>query len=192
VADTYLTLKQIGNLFWKTTTIMLGLDPDLPANANKVRLAWPTEGAPGWKITEDVVFIRIGDADDQINIIRDTVYSTLNDDNANQETAYTRVLNVHWSCYGPNAFDNAFMIRNKLYSPDIRNLLEDKQVFLIPQISSPVRAPELYNGQWWERTNVSAKFNEAIQFNNTVPYFKSATVAVTDQNNNTDILNINK
>lgn len=171
---------------------MLGLDPVLPQNQNKVRKSWPTGGAPAWKITEDIVFFRVGDEDDSINIQRDNIYTAHDDDNANQANVYTRVLTVHWSCYGPNSFDNAFLIRNNLYNTTIRNLLNNKQVFLIPQIKSPVRCPELFEGQWWEKTTVHARFNELINFNQTVPYFKSATVEVTDQHDNSVVVNVNK
>ena len=190
MADIFLTLKQIENLFWNTTTQMLGLDPALAVNASKVRIAWPTDGAPSWKITDDVMFLRIGDFDDSINILRDNVMTTFDADNANQSTAYTRVLIVHFVCYGPNSFDNAFLIRNNLYKQIYRDLLNVKNIYLIPQINSPVRSPELFNGQWWERTNMMAKFNELIQFNQTVPYLKSATVEVADQNDNSSIVNI--
>lgn len=180
MADIFLTLKQIESLFWNVTTQMLGLDPALPINANKVRIAWPTTGAPAWKIDEDVVFIRMGDADDPINVQRDvTTSQSDDDDNANQATSYTRVLMAQWVCYGPNSFDNAFMIRNNLYKQKYRDLLNINQVFLIPQINSPVRSPELFSGQWWERANVTAKFNELLQFNETVPYLKSVTTTVT-------------
>ena len=192
MADIFLTLKQIEKLFWNATTQMLGLDPALPINASKVRIAWPTDGAPAWKKDEDVTFIRIGDADDPINILRDTVTTQQDADNANQATTYTRVLIVHFVCYGPNSFDNAFMIRNNLYKQQYRNLLSDKNIYLIPQINSPVRSPESFNGQWWERTNMMAKFNELISFDQTVPYFKSATVEVTNQNDRGVIVNIDE
>jgi len=178
MADIFLTLKQIEKLFWNVTTQMLGLDPALPVNANKVRIAWPTEGAPSWKINEDVTFLRIGDFDDSINILRDSVMSNLDVDNANETTGYTRVLIIHFICYGPNSFDNAFIIRKKLYDQKYREFLNIKNIFLIPQINSPVRVPELLNGQWWERTNVMAKFNELIQFNQTIPYLKSAAATI--------------
>jgi hypothetical protein len=178
MADIFLTLKQIENLFWNVTTQMLGLDPALPANASKVRIAWPTDGAPSWKITDDVVFIRIADADDPINVLRDTDMTVLNADNANQATAYTRVVSVYFVCYGPNSFDNAFMIRNNLYKQKYRDLLNVKSFYLIPQIGSPARRPELLSGQWWERSDLSANFNELIQFNETVPYIKSAVIPI--------------
>jgi hypothetical protein len=190
MADLFLKIKEIEKLFWKATTIMLGFDPANPVNANKVRISWPVDGAPAWKITEDVTFLRIGDEEDPFSLLRDTTYSTLDNDNANQETSYTRVMNVHWVCYGPNSNDSAFMIRNKLYSQIVRDLLNDKQVFLVPKIDSPIRSPELFNGQWWDRSNLNAKFNLPVVFDTTVPYLKSATVQVTDQNSNTVIVDI--
>jgi len=178
MTDIFLTLKQIENLFWNVTTQMLGLDPALPANASKIRIAWPTDGAPSWKISEDVIFIRIADDDDPINLLRDNSMTVLDEDNANQVTSYTRVVSVYFVCYGPNSFDNAFTIRNNLYRQKYRDLLNTKNIYLIPQIKSPLRRPELLNGQWWERNDLSASFNELVQFNETIPYLKSAAVAI--------------
>lgn len=178
MTDQFLTRKQLESLFWRVTIQMLDLDPDLPKNAGSVRNSWQTCGAPAWKIDENVTFIRIGEQDDDFNILRDTVYQGLDKDFAQEVTAYTRVLRVHWVIYGPDSFDNAFRIRNRLYNAQFRQPLADKQIYLIPRIAAPRRMPELFNGQWWERTDLFANFNELVRSDTTVPYLKSAEVIV--------------
>ncbi|CQR71679.1 hypothetical protein SOV_04750 [Sporomusa ovata DSM 2662] len=178
MADLFLTRKQLEKLFWRVTTLMLGFDPALTINANKVRISWPTEGAPSWKIDEDVIFLRIYEQDDEFNVIRDTVYQAIDQDNIQQSNAYTRVLRAHWFCYGPNSFDNASRIRNLLYVDQYRQPLADNQIFLIPRIDTPHRSPELFAGQWWERTDLAANFNELVRFDSEVPYLKSAEITV--------------
>ena len=195
MADVFLTLKQLENLYWQLTMQILGYDPadyENPKKSTPVRIAWPADGSPAWKRDEDVIFLRIGEDDDPFNKLRDTTFTQSNEDYATQATSYTRVLNVHWVCYGPNSYDNAFRIRNALYDTKQKEFLGVNKIYLIPAIESPRRSPELFVGQWWERTNLMAKFNELIKLDTPAPYLKSATVEVTDQHANTDLLTINK
>ena len=66
MADIILTLKQVEDFFQRITTQMLGLNPDAPQNQDKVRIAWPTDGQPAFKITDDIVFLKINNPDEQI------------------------------------------------------------------------------------------------------------------------------
>jgi hypothetical protein len=157
---------------------MLDLDPDLPANGGKVRKSWRTNGAPAWKIDEDIAFIRVGELDDAFGELRDRVYGELDADFARETTAYTRILDVHWIFYGPDSFDHAFRIRNRLYNEQYRQLLNDHQIFVIPRVPAPRRMPEMFAGQWWERTDLSAMFNELVKTDQKVAYLKSAQITV--------------
>jgi hypothetical protein len=176
MADTVLTLNQIENLFQRITTIMLGLNPDLPEYADKVRIAWPAVGAPGWKRTEDIAFIKINNAPDPINIQRDVVYSQIDIDNAKRKVTYTRVHNIMWTFYGPNSFDHADLVRSSIFLPQIREEFEKSNLFLVLDVSTPNRAPELFQGQWWERTDLTAYYNEKVVRDGSVPYIKSTNV----------------
>lgn len=180
MANIYLTMKQLEALFWQSTLLMLGLDPKNKDNAGKVRLSWPTQGAPAWKVDEDVVFLRITEADDEYNRQRDTVYDPKDKDpdNAIEKKTFTRVIQAYWICYGPNSFDRAFAIRNALFATQSRETLSGSGLYLIPDMDAPRRSPELFAGQWWERTDLSARFNEYIRLDATVPYLKSADITV--------------
>jgi hypothetical protein len=187
LADLYLTREQLEDLFWRLTTQILGFDPDLPTNASKVRISWPTDGAPTWKITEDVTFIRIGEQDDPINILRDTLTESNGPSTGIQSTGQTRVIRVHWLCYGPSSFDNAFKIRNLLFAQQYREPLSVNQIYLIPEIDTPRRLPELRSGQWWERTDLAANFNELIRFETTVPLIESVEVTIKNNDNQNEL-----
>ena len=178
MADIYLTMKQLESLFWQSTLLILGLDPKNKDNASKVRLAWPTQGAPAWKVDEDVVFLRITEVDDEYNRQRDTAYEPKDTDNAWQRISQTRVFQVSWVCYGPNSFDRAFAIRSALYAPQHREILAGNGIYPVADFAAPRRAPELFAGQWWERTDLSARFNEHIRLDTTVPYLKSADITI--------------
>lgn len=182
MADTILKLEDLESFFQSITMKMLGIaevDANLkPINQDKVRISWPTSGAPAWKITDDVTFIRVNNVSDQITQQRDVGYSAVDSDTANRTVSYTRVHEVAWIFYGPNSFDNADIARNGLYLPQYKDLLKASNLGLILDVPVPVRFPELLNGQWWERTDFTAKFNELVIRQGTVPYIKSADIII--------------
>ncbi|EKQ56270.1 MULTISPECIES: hypothetical protein [unclassified Clostridium] len=178
MSDQILILKELEDFFASITYMILGLDPTLKENKGKVRLAWPKDGAPSWKIDDDICFLRITPIDDrqarQLNII----YSPDEEDKdyLKKKTGYTRVHKIDWTFYGPNSYDNADLIRYSILEPHLyKETFKEKNLFIITDVPMPTRLPELYNGQWWERTDFSATFNEAVIRETKIPYIKSAS-----------------
>ena len=182
MSDTILKLKDIEDLIQSLTTRMLGLDEDDPKNADKVRISWPTGGAPAWGITDDVVFLRVNNSpNESITRQRETEYLPTYteedlDDDAKSIVSYTRVHTVQFLFYGPNSFDNADVIKNSLFKPEYKEELTKKNLFLILNVPDPIRFPELFNGQWWERTDFAISFNELVKRQGTVPWIKSTNI----------------
>lgn len=173
MADTILTLRQIEDIFQTVTMQILGLpesDADgHPINQDKVRIAWPTGGAPAWKINDDVVFLRIVPVDDPFARQRDVGYSDQDSFNTKKSVNYSRVHQVQWTCYGPNSFDNIETIRNGIFLQEFREQFKKKNLFLVADVGMPQRIPELFNGQWWERCDLIVRYNEGVERSNTVP-----------------------
>lgn len=178
MADTVLTLSQIENLFQTWTTQMIGLDPAITANQDKVRISYPADGQPGWKITDDIIFLKVNNEPDPIDKQRDVVYSEKDDDTAIRQVSYTRVHSIKWTLYGPNSFNNADKIKNALYLPTYKELFSKNNLFLVLKVENPVRFPELYNGQWWERTDFEASFNEKVVRTTEVPYIETSAIQI--------------
>lgn len=178
MADTVLTAIQIEDFFQTNTTRMLGLDPDDPANQKRVRVAWPAVGAPAWKREQDVTFLQVDYSDEQITRQMDVEYSAIDDDNANRAMSYTRVLLVSWIFYGPASFGDADLIRSSLFKPAYKEALAVLNMALVTDVPMPKRMPELFGGQWWERTNFQARFNERVTREAEVPYLQSAEVTI--------------
>ena len=176
MADTILTLKQLEDIFRNLTCTLLGIDPANPANNSKVRLAWPTGGAPGWKITEDVAFLRVVATNNSYSKQRDTEYTPNSDSEVNEITAYTRPLQVSWTLYGPNSFDNIETIRNGLFKA--KDALSASNIALVIDVSVPMRCPELFNGQWWERSDFSATFYETVRRQGTIPTIQGVNIQI--------------
>ncbi|MBX4266540.1 phage neck terminator protein [Clostridium estertheticum] len=173
MADTILLLKELEDVFYNLTCLVLGIDITDPANEGKVRIAWPTNGAPTWKITEDVAFLRVTPQDDKLTRHQDIIFTGNDPLWAAQETGYTRVHKIDWTLYGPNSYDRSDLIRYNIFSQKYTTKLKENNLFLITDVPMPTRLPELYNGQWWERTDFSATFNELVVRRTEIPYILS-------------------
>jgi len=101
-------------------------------------------------------------------------YTRETQETARLSASYTRVIQVTWTFYGPSSFDDADKVRNGLYTnPSLFSPLA-----LVTNVPAPFRLPELYSGQWWERSSFSAQFNEKVVRTSTINYIKSAEVQV--------------
>jgi hypothetical protein len=175
VADNVLTLVGIENLFQSITMRILGIPEkdinNVTINQDKVRISWPTSGAPSFKIGDDITFIQVLPTDDPIIQQRDVVHSAIENDNnnSNRTVVYTRNHLIQWVIYGPNSFENADNLRNGIYQPEITESLLLNNLALITTVPAPRRVPELFNGQWWERCDLQASFNEEVTRRGTIP-----------------------
>ncbi|MGD8188569.1 phage neck terminator protein [Brevibacillus ginsengisoli] len=174
MADSVLTLREIEDIFWNCTIRNLGLDPVAKESQKRVRIGYPAEGAPAWKRTENVGFILVTPVDDPISQQVEMSYKKTSETTADHISSYTRVIQVSWTFYGPSSFDDADKVRAGLY----RNPILFSPLNLVTSVPSPFRLPELFGGQWWERTSFSARFNEKVVRRSTVNYIESADVQI--------------
>ena len=168
-----MTIKEAENLFKGVTLDMLGGSP--PAD---VRISWPTQGAPAFGINQDVIFLRVIEQDGQYNRQKEREYTNIDADTKNQALLYTRILNVTWIFYGPNSFDNAQTVRDKIFYQQHHDTLAKQQVYLITDFQAPRRAPDLFQGDWWERVDLSISFNEQIIRNEIISTVLSAEIGI--------------
>ena len=178
MSDQVLKLHELEDFFQAITCQMVDIDLDKKENQNKVRIAWPTNGAPTWKIDEDVTFLRITPVDDKMARQQNIIYNPHEQDKAyaKKQTGYTRVHKINWTLYGPNSYDNADIIRHLIFDYDYMQKFKVKNLFLVTDVPMPTRLPEYYNGQWWERTDFSATFNEAVIRESKVPYITGTDI----------------
>ena len=185
MTDQVLTRAQLDAIFQPLTASLTGMDPNGGA-----RLKWQTNGAPGWRHTDDVVALGIFPSDEPIIQPRDTNYAGASGDgvNLNVQASYSRVHLVQWTFYGPNGYDNAEVLRNGLYGQAARDTLAASNLFMVLQVAAVVRLPELRNGGWWERADLSARFNESVVRYGIVPYLASADITVIDDSGDTEVI----
>lgn len=173
MADTFLTQEQLENIFQSLTSQFLGItDP------SAVRISWPTDGAPSWSITDDVCFVAVTPSDNSYTRQLQTDYTELDANNANANLTYTAGVRVGWTLYGPSASDRADLIRASLFFASTTSALISNNLALITDVPMPIRQPELFNGEWWNRATLYANFNELVIRQSTVPYIQTANVQV--------------
>lgn len=171
MADTVLTQVQLENIFQSLTSQILGT-----SDPSAVRISWPTDGAPSWKITDDVCFLAVTPTDDAYTRQLQTDYSPLDDNNANSNLTYTAVVRVAWTLYGPNASDRSDLLRASLFMDSTRSTLISNNLALVTDVPMPIRSPELFNSEWWNRATLYANFNELVIRQSTIPYLQTANV----------------
>ena len=154
---------------------MLGLDCNLG-----VRAAWPTAGQPDWSVDQDICFLRVTGIDDPYNRQRDISYSGSGATLTRRDT-YTRVIAVNFILYGPNSFEYAEQIRGQMFWSDPKYTLAQGQLFPIPDIPQPIRFPELFQGQWWQRTDLTIRFNQFMTWISTVPAIEQAQIRLVQE-----------
>lgn len=174
MADSALQLSEIADIFWECTVRNLGLDPNSKTSQKRIRKGYPAEGAPAWKRTENVGFILVSFENDPYAQPVEISYNRDNETAADQIASYTRVIQVSWTFYGPSSYDDADKVRTGLFL----NPLLFAPMHLITDAPTPYRLPELFEGQWWERSTLVARFNEKVTRSTKVNYIESADIRV--------------
>lgn len=137
-------------LVWDSLVEMLGLDPDAEETQSAVRSTWIQPGQPGFLITDDIVFFRIMTGGDQYD---QKVY--LEHGAVDSVAHYTRVITLILTAYGPSAPDNLERIRTCFIAGFGTLNLKAQNIFPVINPGSVIRAPELFEGQFWERADFS-------------------------------------
>ena len=170
---------QAFNITLQTLTAwMLGCDPASDPRAYyKVRLEWPTQGQPAWGVDEDICFVRATEEDGAYNKIRDRKLAYQDALSLESTDTFTRIWRVSWSFYGPNSFDNARQVKSSLLTMDfVSDQLAQMDLYLNTEIGATTRAPEKFQGQWWERTDLAVRMNELVTESLSVNTIASAEV----------------
>ena len=129
---------------------------------SSVRVGYLTEGQPGFLRDADTAIIIARTLDDSYNLIRDVLRAPTDDIFLAETSTYTRVWQLSFTFYGPNSGDNARLVKSCLYLDWVHDLLAQSNLYFIVNPPDPVRAPELIEAQWWERSDLIVRYNEFI------------------------------
>ena len=186
------SIEEIEDLLAQVVCMILRIDKD---NINgRVRTVWGSNvdsksmSAPNQKTTEDICYIQITPEDDAYNRQRHIRYVYLGGEDMASVDEHTDVYSVLFINYGLKAFDCARNIRDGLFKDKVRRFLRLNFFPLITDVPAVRRVPELVNGNWINRVDVSAKFNQYVRLIGTIGTIEKIGVThVTDNdyyNNN--------
>lgn len=165
------TLKELETLIWQELMDIVGAGKGAPP----VRKSWPQSGSPDWKIIDDVIFMQLAETDDEIATPLDYDFTADGDDLILKQGT-TRVFNLRLNAYGPKSYENLLRIRIEMLRG--RKNLRKQQIYPVPKRTPVIRAPELFQGRWWERADMTLKFNVLMVFETTVGTIEKVNVEV--------------
>ena len=172
------------NAFIQSVAKITGLDPD----KGEIRVAYAEEPAPSWKHTDNVVAFYINPIQ---NEYAEDYFETLEttEDKLTRETAFTDVVQIVVSCYGPKSREFAKKIQVYIQKSDYRIFMARIGAYPVLKSPSPRYVPYEYNKQWWQRTDLELTFNVKTIFTDTTNFIKSVNISViTDKGETRDVI----
>lgn len=167
---------EIEDIFYNITVSILNTSPIFD-----VRHSWPVNGAPSFSVNNNLVFLKIFDSPSSVTQQRENIYTQEGSpESPNMETTYTRTLRVVWNFYGPDSWDNARLLRDGLFYQENHDLLAVDRIFMVPDCDPPQRVPELWEGLWYERCDLTIYFNAGVSINRMVPAIETVGIVVMD------------
>lgn len=160
-------------LMWAELMAILGHDVNqLPP---PVRRSWPTDGGPDWKLTDNVVFMQCTEAAEDIMQPIDERWQSEGRDFL-RESASTRTIQLRLNAYGPACYESLLNIRLELLRG--RPKLKKQKIYIIPGKDSIQYAPELFQGRWWKRADLTLSFNVLISVESIVKAIEEVNVTI--------------
>lgn len=96
--------------------------------------------------------------------------------------SYNRVIVLDITLYGPDAYDQAVLLRMDLLEPTLNWDLAAKGLYVIPDIAEPEPMWEPYNNRWWSRVDMQVRYNNLVtDERHTVNYLSSADINVVSE-----------
>lgn len=157
-----LTDDQMFALWQPLTCDMLGLASIDPSRQFTVRKAWQSAGAPAWKIDENIISIRCTLTNNWYDKVRDVIATKNSDVSVISNIEYTRVWSIRFIGYGPNIFDMIRLVRSALLLDWTHDTLAVSSLYVMTELGTPLRNPELFEGQYWERTDLEIELYEQV------------------------------
>ena len=166
-------IAEFESLMWAELMDILGHDAKtIPP---PVRRSWPTDGGPDWKITDNVVFMQCTEVAEDIMQPIDERWQSEGRDFL-RESASTRTIQLRLNAYGPACYESLLKLRLELLRG--RPKLKKQKIYIIPGKDSIQYAPELFQGRWWKRADLTLYFNVLISVKSIVKAIEEVNVTI--------------
>lgn len=167
--------------FYQTQADLDELFGDLLVNLtklpkDKVLATYSPMGKPGFKHSEDVLFFTVSTVDSPVSQFKNRTDSTSNIV-VNRSSQYTREIMLMLTVYGPNSSDINTRLLHRFSERTTKEYLKkNKLAFITDKSSGPFRLPESFNGQWYERCDLTLYFYSAVLINEQFNSFNQAII----------------
>jgi len=167
------SMAELETLFWTELMDILGYDTSV--TPPPVRRSWPTDGAPDWRITDNCVFMQLSEAGDGYMQDIDSVLEEAGRDLV-LHRASTRTLQLKLIAYGPSCYESLLAVRMALAGG--RPSLRKQKIYPVGGADSVQYVPELFQGRWWKRADLSMTFNCLMVFSTSVNAIEQVEVTI--------------
>ncbi len=167
------SMAELESVFWAELMDLLGYDTSV--TPPPVRRSWPADGAPDWRITDNVVFMQISEAGNAYMQAVDSVLEEAGQDLV-LHRAGTRTLQLKLIAYGPDCYESLLAVRMALAGgrPELRK----QKIYPVGAADSVQYVPELFQGRWWKRADLSMTFNCLMVFDTPVKAIEQVEVTI--------------
>lgn len=166
-------IVEFESLMWAELMDILG--HDAKTMPPPVRRSWPTDGGPDWKLSDNVVFMQCTEAAEDIMQPIDERWQSEGRDFL-RESASTRTIQLRLNAYGPACYESLLKLRLELLLG--RPKLKKQKIYIIPGKDSIQYAPELFQGRWWKRADLTLYFNVLISIKSIVKAIEEVNVTI--------------
>lgn len=178
LAEAYLRMEEVEDAIRKALLMFLKIPEDDPLADTRIRMSWPTYSEsgsqPDWKRNEDVCFIRLtmDDSDPFGTLLEVSHEYDPETDTQKEIVEYSNRYRVFLIFYGPSSFKDADQFRITMFRDEIRAMFETLGLFPISGVQRPRRVPELVDGQWWERWDLTFSIYSGVRLEYDEDFFE--------------------
>lgn len=140
------------NLFTQMVDLIL-------ADNTNVSLLYPVDKPPEGSTEDNTVFVRLLEKESDYSKQLDVSYIAT-ESSIVKHASRTRVWELQLAAYGPNAYDNINRLKDGVFRQDIKQLLSESGVFLVPDMPHIRRITEETVAANLKRWDISLSFNE--------------------------------
>lgn len=156
-----LTQREFEDLMMTVARLLLGVGP---ADETSVRIPYgassKTGSAAAHSPEKSVCYVHVEPTDDGYGTKHHIRYQNgaTESDGMTEVDEYTEEYAVIFSCYGPDSYDRARLIRDGLFTQEAKRILSEMRVYVKTNLSPLAQTHDLMNTQWVKRCDLTATF----------------------------------
>lgn len=141
-------------------------------------LRYAKDGQGSHLIDTDCAYISISEeTDTRANFKNRSYVKDIHGNIQNVVQQASRTLVLTCVFYGPNSYELATLFNESLYLFEIKEKLDKMYLHIVSErTDGPIKTRELFNRQWYERTDLILRFYNTIQIESKAANFDSANI----------------